>query len=69
VVEEVLQLSKLIRARRSPMSTVNNQHDIFLSPVLGELMDGSLFVGKPEVRRDHAHLNPIHIGRKQPFAV
>lgn len=32
-------------------------------------MDGSLIVRKPEVRRDHAHLNPTQVGRRQPLAI
>ena len=44
-------------AASSPMTAIDNQHDI-LAAMVRKLMDRSRFVDKPEVRRDHAHLNP-----------
>ena len=43
------------------MTAIDNQHDI-LAAMVRKLMNRSRFVGKPEVRRDHAHLNPSQIG-------
>ena len=32
-------------------------------------MDNPVAVNKPEVRRDHAHLNPLQVGWRQPLAL
>lgn len=43
------------------MTAIDNQNDIFATMVR-KLMNCSRFVGKPEVRCDHTHLNPRQIG-------
>ena len=43
------------------MTAIDNQHNI-LAAMVRELMDRSGFVGKPEVGRNHAHLDPRQVG-------
>jgi len=69
VVQQVFQLSKLIDACGSPISSVNDQHNIFLAPILRKLVDGSPLVNQPKIRSDLTNPYSIYIGRGQPFTV
>ncbi len=50
------------------MTAIDNQHDI-LATMVRKLMDRSRFVSEPEVRRNHAHLNPRQVGWCQSATV
>ena len=69
VIQQVFQLSELIDACGSPISPVNHQYNVFLTPILRKLMDGSLLVNQTKIRSDLANLYSIYIGRWLAYAV
>jgi hypothetical protein len=69
VIQQIFQLSELIDACGSPISAVNHQYNIFLTPILRKLVNASLLVSQTKIRSDLANLYSIYIGRLLVYAV
>ncbi len=68
-VEQFFQLTELFDAKRSPVPAVKDQNDLFVTPVLGELMDGAGFIDGPEVGSGIAGLDPFQIAGREVASI
>jgi hypothetical protein len=63
--EKCFQLPELKRAVRSPMAAIEDQHDVFLAPIVAQGKPLSIQILQSEVGRLVADLDPLHIRRGQ----
>ncbi len=69
LIEQVLQLAKLIEAVRSPLAPIEDQNHPFFSAKIGERYHRSAMVFQCEIGSNFADLDPIQVGRRQIMSI